>query len=96
MYELFPNGPVWRRHIDQLHPRYYSAEDNDPTDDPKQPANTPPVDTNTSNSTSRPRAYRNPRAPTLTADNYGLSNSRRSKRLKPYTFDLHQFGGKVY
>ena len=26
----FPNSPVWRRHLDQLRPRYFSSEDHDP------------------------------------------------------------------
>ena len=30
---IFPNGPVWRRHLDQLRPRYFSSEDHDPGED---------------------------------------------------------------
>ena len=30
---IFPNGPVWRRHLDQLRPRYFSSEDHDPEED---------------------------------------------------------------
>ena len=32
--KVFPNGPVWRRHIEQLRPRYSTPEDEDPGDDP--------------------------------------------------------------
>ena len=28
-----PRGPIWRRHLDQLRPRYFSAEDLDPGED---------------------------------------------------------------
>ena len=29
---VYPKGPVWRRHVDQLRPRYSSFEDNEPGD----------------------------------------------------------------
>ena len=28
-----PRGPIWRRHLDQLRPRYFSAKDLDPGED---------------------------------------------------------------
>ena len=31
---VYPRGPTWRRHVDQLLPRYTSDEDNEPGDTP--------------------------------------------------------------
>ena len=31
--QVYPSGPVWRRHLDQLRPRYTSVEDTEPADD---------------------------------------------------------------
>ena len=31
--KVFPSGPIWKRHLNQLRPRHTSAEDEDPCDD---------------------------------------------------------------
>ena len=31
-FRVYPKGPIWRRHVDQLRPRYGSVEDNEPGD----------------------------------------------------------------
>ena len=33
--QVYPKGPTWRRHIDQLRPRYGIEEDDDPGEVPK-------------------------------------------------------------
>ena len=31
---VYPKGPTWRRYVEQLRPRYFSAEDEEPCDIP--------------------------------------------------------------
>ena len=82
---VVPPGAVWRRHIEQLHPRYHSEDDTEPGQAPEQlRTTTPPIVDNSTNANSavvlQSHTYRNPRAPTQTDDNYGPSNPKRSKR----------------
>jgi len=75
---VHPKGPTWRRHVDQLRPRYGVQHDADPGDEFEISAGTneqqePPI---TTEITNRPR--RNPRLPD--GDEYGRHNPRRSQR----------------
>ena len=88
---VVPCGPTWRRHLDQLRPRYRSEEDLEPGELPSQSVATEPLDrpsmevkesTGTSETPkavqeSRPKR-RNPRLPN--DDQYGRHNLRRSRR----------------
>ena len=73
--KVIPRGPVWRRHWEQLRPRYASDEDNEPGDtthvagilDDHQVENVPP--------TVQPQPKFKVPAP-----EYGPDNPRRSKR----------------
>ena len=89
---VFPKGLIWRRHIEQLRPRYGAQEDVDPGENPTvsqyspQPAVLPeepiqrmPQDQSVAE-TQPKKTYRNPRSPI--GDEYGPSNPRRSQRLK--------------
>ena len=81
---VVPRGPVWRRHLEQLRPRYYSQEDTEPGEEPAYTNTTerlPDISAEPATSTQT-RTYRNPREPTPTDDNYGPSNPRRSRRHK--------------
>ena len=69
-----PRGPTWRRHIEQLRPRYGIEEDTEPPEVIKLPGpdkGPEPI--------RRPKR-RNPRMPT--GSEYGPGNPRRSARLK--------------
>jgi hypothetical protein len=78
------HGPTWRRHIEQLKPRYPNDEDDEPGENynGNQDSSTednetlelqpPPIE--------QPRAHRNPRWPT--GSEYGPENPRRSERLR--------------
>ena len=69
-----PRGPTWRRHIEQLRPRYGIEEDTEPPEVIKLPGpdkGPEPI--------KRPKR-RNPRMPT--GSEYGPGNPRRSARLK--------------
>lgn len=78
-----PRGPTWRRHIEQLRPRYGVEEDADPGDAPTLP-------THHKNNKQKqeeddaPRHVKrpNPRLPMMTDDQYGPDNPRRSERLR--------------
>ena len=76
--KVYPQGPSWRRHIDQLQPRHVTAEDLEPAD---IPINAPQENRCSfgDRPTVVPPRRRNPRLP---SDNvYGPHNPRRSKRL---------------
>ena len=75
--KVVPRGPVWRRHLEQLQPRYASEEDEEPGDFdsvPDSPAGPPTQNLQVANPTGRPRLL-----PTL---EYGPDNPRRSSRIR--------------
>ncbi len=79
--KVHPNGPIWRRHLEQLQPRYGVEHDAEipaaTVEQDIQPEPTlPPAVT-----AAKPR--RNPRLPD--GDEYGRQNPRRSQRNKPRT-----------
>ena len=82
---VLPRGPTWRRHIDQLRPRYGVEHDDDPGE--ALTFTSPVPDRRYGDGTaSRParslEKRRNPRLPTPTDHHYGPDNPRRSERLK--------------
>lgn len=87
---VFPRGPTWRRHVDQLRPRYGVEEDDDPGETLASTTQSPDPDEQMGNG-SAPRLAqrlvkkRNPRLPTPTDHQYGPGNPRRSERLKQRT-----------
>ena len=87
---VLPRGPTWRRHLEQLQPRYVSAEDTEPADTPAMPLSAPstapttetpslpsigPVPTDTTQTTSEV-------SPPLALPEYGSHNLRRSTRSR--------------
>ena len=52
---VVPKGPTWRRHIDQLRPRYGVNEDTDPGEDPRSPPTVHSQDAEGTNTTDRPQ-----------------------------------------
>ncbi|KAL5477849.1 hypothetical protein EMCRGX_G024698 [Ephydatia muelleri] len=83
---VIPRGGTWRRHIEQLRPRYGVEEDADPGKVPTQEGqemlmtNAPSIPEPPS---VKPRAVRtNPRWPT--GSEYGPGHPRRSTRQKPH------------
>ena len=88
---VLPRGPTWRRHIDQLKPRFGADQDTDPGDEPTKTVQNqfdqPMMDTPgiqeqqvRDERTQQPRRRRNWRQPN---DNqYGGHNPRRSERLR--------------
>ena len=79
---VIPRGPTWRRHLDQLRPRYGSDEDDDPCEIPTSVLSTEtlPAGTDHASSSSSMNQRNNPRLPT--GDEYGRHNLRRSARTK--------------
>ena len=79
---VIPRGPTWRRHLDQLRPRYGSDQDDDPCEIPTSvlPTETLPAGTDHASSSSSMNQRNNPRLPT--GDEYGRHNLRRSARTK--------------
>ena len=73
--KVIPKGPVWRRHLDQLQPRYGTDEDKDPGFRAK-----PTQEIQNEEGQCEKRKRRNPRF--STSDEYGPSNPRRSKRIQ--------------
>ena len=71
--KVVPRGPVWRRHLEQLQPRYASEEDEEPGDFDSVP-DPPTQNLQVANPTGRPRLL-----PTL---EYGPENPRRSSRIR--------------
>ena len=83
---VIPRGGTWRRHIEQLRPRYGVEEDADPGEVPTQEGQEMPM-TNAPSipepPSVKPRAVRtNPRWPT--GSEYGPGHPRRSTRQKPH------------
>ena len=72
----------WRRHLDQLRPRYGSDQDDDPCEIPTSVLSTEtlPAGTGHASSSSSMNQRNNPRLPT--GDEYGRHNLRRSARTK--------------
>ena len=79
---VIPRGPTWRRHLDQLRPRYGSDQDDDPCEIPTSVLSTEtlPAGTDHASSSSSINQRNNPRLPT--GDEYGRYNPRRSARTK--------------
>ena len=79
---VIPRGPTWRRHLDQLRPRYGSDQDDDPCEIPTSVLSTEtlPAGTDHASSSSSINQRNNPRLPT--GDEYGRHNLRRSARTK--------------
>ena len=79
---VIPRGPTWRRHLDQLRPRYGSDQDDDPCEIPTSVLSTEtlPSGTDHASSSSSMNQRNNPRLPT--GDEYGRHNLRRSARTK--------------
>ena len=77
---VIPRGPTWRRHLDQLRPRYGSDQDDDPCEIPTSVLSTEtlPAGTDHASSSSSMNQRNNPRLPT--GDEYGRHNLRRSAR----------------
>ena len=95
---VYPKGPIWRRHVEQLRPRYVSAEDVEPGETPTSSVErghlsnggaeeaSPQRKDKDSSSAETPakRKRRNPRMPT--GNEYGPDRPRRSRRTKKPTF----------
>ena len=79
---VIPRGPTWRRHLDQLRPRYGSDQDDDPCEIPTSVLSTEtlPAGTDHASSSSSMNQRNNPRLPT--GDEYGRHNLRRSATTK--------------
>ena len=79
---VITRGPTWRRHLDQLRPRYGSDQDDDPCEIPTSVLSTEtlPAGTDHASSSSSMNQRNNPRLPT--GDEYGRHNLRRSARTK--------------
>ena len=79
---VIPRGPTWRRHLDQLRPRYGSDQDDDLCEIPTSVLSTEtlPAGTDHASSSSLMNQRNNPRLPT--GDEYGRHNPRRSARTK--------------
>ena len=79
---VIPRGPTWRRHLDQLRPRYDSDQDDDPCEIPTSVLSTEtlPAGTDHASSSSSMNQRSNPRLPT--GDEYGRHNLQRSARTK--------------
>ena len=73
--KVIPKGPVWRRHLDQLRPRYGADQDDDPGFRAK-----PTQELHTKEGSIEKPKRRNPRLPN--SDEYGPNKPRRSKRLQ--------------
>jgi hypothetical protein len=95
--KVLPRGPTWRRHIEQLQPRYASEDDNEPGDyqPPSNPASTtqhPSTlatdDVNPDENIRGPEVTapdvkpRKPNPRMPTGSDYGPGNPRRSTRHK--------------
>ncbi|XP_068691412.1 uncharacterized protein [Montipora foliosa] len=95
---VYPKGPRWRRHVEQLRPTYVSAEDVGPGETPTpsvksgdhsnggaEKASPQMKDKRSSNAeTSAKRKRRNPRMPT--GNEYGPDRPRRSRCTKKPKF----------
>ena len=75
-----PRGPIWRRHIEQLQPRYVSEEDNEPGEDPQCfPTSRLPSTENTTYTMHGTDPASNPKSE-ITAQKHDSHILRRSKR----------------
>ena len=81
---VYPKGPTWRRHVEQLCPRYTSEEDNDPGDTPSSAIENSNVDSPNIDlsgpSAAPPETTYVPQS--VPAQEFGPHNPRRSARLK--------------
>lgn len=78
---VLPRGPIWRRHITQLRPRYGADHDADPGEEPTcSTENNTLGDASKTVPASQPRPRRNPRLPN--DDTYSRENPRRSTRAR--------------
>ena len=83
---VIPRGPTWRRHFEQLRPRFGADEDSEPGDSPPTPMNTnrveisqpAPICDSDPNPGTGQASNKNPRLPRGT--NLGMNNPRRSSR----------------
>ena len=83
---MLPKGPTWRRHIDQLRPRWSSLEDNNVGDDLNTSQSQMEGDLSNANGTSCEIAT-SQMQDTQESENvgtnlYGPENPRRSKRAQ--------------
>ena len=77
--QVYPRGPTWRRHIDQLQPRYGVDQDTDPGEVPTEIGHVKDAGVRLA---QEPVRKRNSRLPTPTDSNYGPQNPRRSEWLQ--------------
>ena len=85
---VVPNGPVWRRHLDQLQPRYASDDDEDPGDVPSSQEHSDHSSENEQIS-PQPEAVPSPQRPA--PEEYTRQNPRRStRRRKPPDYYVSQ------
>ncbi|XP_062521210.1 uncharacterized protein K02A2.6-like [Corticium candelabrum] len=73
--KVHPRGPIWRRHIEQLRPRYGVEEDTDPGTDPGDLIHVP-------SPTLQPDVETNSQECQPSAPQYGPGNPRRSTRIR--------------
>ena len=95
---VIPRGPTWRRHLDQLRPRYGSDQDDDPCEIPTSVLSTEtlPAGTDHASSSSSMNQRNNPRLPT--GDEYGRNKETSKKILLLmyiYFFVVVYLGGVV-
>ena len=86
---VIPRGPTWRRHLDQLRPRYGSDQDDDPCEIPTSVLSTEtlPAGTDHASSSSSMNQRNNPRLPT--GDEYGRYNPRRRDLQKNIVANMY-------
>jgi hypothetical protein len=83
--KVHPNGPIWRRHWEQLRPRFASAEDLEPGEAAASPESAP-TDTGLLEQVQQPDGWAPPRTPSSSPPRlpspppYGPGNPRRSQR----------------
>jgi hypothetical protein len=80
--KIHPNGPIWRRHWEQLRPRYSSAEDLEPGDVPTTPSGPDTTSPVAEPPSAIPTPPRMPRSNLPTPPEYGPGNPRRSQRQR--------------
>nr|CAB3223623.1 uncharacterized protein K02A2.6-like [Phallusia mammillata] len=73
---VIPRGPIWRRHIEQLRPRYATEEDENPADDPN------PVSERINEEIPDTTQSSPPKVADPEHLEYGPGNPRRSKRQR--------------
>ena len=87
LVKVLPQGPVWKRHIEQVRPRYGADQDTDPgetaSSSSSAPLLNPPSTSTCSESVERPMASGlQLQSQTHDSPPYGPGNPRRSKRIK--------------